>query len=495
MSHASCFVLFPTFAASVIISKMSKQKPSAPQGMRDFGPEEMVRRNYIFNTIRKVYEKYGYAQIETPAMEKLETLTGKYGEEGDRLIFKVLNSGNFLKGTLPASTLNESVYKLDIGRLETDERKKVNKLGFEYCEKALKYDLTVPFARFVVEYNHELKFPFKRYQIQPVWRADSPQKGRYREFYQCDADVVGSDSLINEIEFVQIYNEVLNGLKLTPWIVKINHRKILAGFAEVLGEPQKLIPFTIALDKLDKIGKDKVLEELSSKGFTREQLDKVSVILDVTGSTEEKLEFLKKYFAQNETGLKGVEEIEKVVSITKELGIQNGELELDLTLARGLDYYTGCIFEGVIPNSGMGSISGGGRYDDLTGIFGMPGLSGVGISFGADRIYDILLAQNLFPAFDENQTEFFFLNFGEAESITSLKLVQELRAKDKRAGIYPDPGKPIKKQMSYANDIKVLNVCSMGPDEITNGTISVKNMQTGEQLSMSMSDFKNNYLK
>jgi len=455
---------------------MSNQKPSAPQGMRDFGPDEMVRRNYIFNTIRKVYEKYGYVQIETPAMEKLETLTGKYGEEGDRLIFKVLNSGDYLKDLKEAN-------------IDYDSKKGTKLIS----EKALKYDLTVPFARFVVQYHNDLKFPFKRYQIQPVWRADRPQKGRYREFYQCDADVVGSDSLINEIEFVQIYNEVLNGLKLTPYIVKINHRKILSGFADVIGSQDKLISFTIALDKLDKIGKEKVLEELRNKEFSEDQLQKVSSILDITGSTKEKLSFLKTYFANSEVGLKGVEEIEKVFSISEELGIQNGSLELDLTLARGLDYYTGCIFEATIPGAGMGSISGGGRYDDLTGIFGMSGLSGVGISFGADRIYDILLAQNLFPEFNENKTEFLFLNFGEAEAMASLRIVHAMRTAGIRAALYPDPAK-IKKQMGYANDTGAVNVCTIGGDELANGTLGIKNMSTGEQETLSVEEFKKRYL-
>lgn len=471
---------------------MSNQKPSAPQGMRDFGPDEMVRRNYIFNIIRKVYEKYGYLQIETPAMEKLETLTGKYGEEGDRLIFKVLNSGNFFKGTDSVNNLNENVFKLDIGRLDAEDKKRVTKQGFQYCEKALKYDLTVPFARFVVQYHHELKFPFKRYQIQPVWRADSPQKGRYREFYQCDADVVGSDSLINEIEFVQIYNEVFNSLKLTPYVVKINNRKILSGFAEMVGGQDQLISFTVALDKLDKIGKEKVLEELSSKGFTPDQLKKVDSILDIQGTYKEKLAFLKNYFAENEIGLKGVAEVEKVFTVSNELGIQNGSLELDLTLARGLDYYTGCIFEATIPGAGMGSVSGGGRYDNLTGIFGMPGLSGVGISFGADRIYDILLAQNLFPDFNENKIQFFFLNFGEAEAMASLKLVHELRQKGISAALYPDEVKT-KKQMSYANDLGVVHVCMIGSEELQNKTVTVKNMQTGDQASISVDEFKNKF--
>jgi histidyl-tRNA synthetase len=462
--------------APVLKRDMAKEKPSAPQGMRDFGPDEMVRRNYIFNTIRKVYEKYGYVQIETPAMEKLETLTGKYGEEGDRLIFKVLNSGDYLKDLKEAN-------------IDWDSKK-----GTKYIsEKALKYDLTVPFARFVVQYFNDLKLPFKRYQIQPVWRADRPQKGRYREFYQCDADVVGSDSLINEIEFVQIYNEVLNGLKLTPYIVKINHRKILSGFAEVIGSQDKLIPFTIALDKLDKIGKEKVLDELRTKEFSEEQLQKISSILDINGTTKEKLSFLKTYFANSEAGLKGVEEIEKVFSVSEELGIQNGNLELDLTLARGLDYYTGCIFEATIPGAGMGSISGGGRYDDLTGIFGMTGLSGVGISFGADRIYDILLAQNLFPVFNENKIQFLFLNFGEAEAMLSLKLVQELRKNGVIAAVYPDSVKP-KKQFQYANDLGVTNVCMIGSDELQNGTVSVKNMETGDQVSITVEEFKTRFI-
>lgn len=455
---------------------MAKEKPSAPQGMRDFGPDEMVRRNYIFSTIRKVYEKYGYVQIETPAMEKLETLTGKYGEEGDRLIFKVLNSGDYLEDLKEAN-------------INWDSKKATKYLA----EKALKYDLTVPFARFVVQHHHELKFPFKRYQIQPVWRADRPQKGRYREFYQCDADVIGSESLINEIEFVQIYNEVLNGLKLKPFVIKINHRKILSGFAEIIGGQDKLINFTIALDKLDKIGKEKVLEELKTKGFNDDQLNKVSSILDIKGNTLEKLTFLKKYFSNSEIGLKGVAEIEKVFSVSSELGVQNGTIELDLTLARGLDYYTGCIFEVKILDSGMGSISGGGRYDDLTGVFGMPGISGVGISFGADRIYDILLAQNLFPTFNENKIQFLFLNFGDEEALASLKIVHELRQHGIIAVLYPDPAK-IKKQMTYANDLAVKHVCTIGSEEMKNGTLSVKNMQTGEQVNLSVSDFKDTYL-
>lgn len=471
MKLIPCSANFATFETRYS-QCMSKEKPSAPQGMRDFGTDEMVKRNFIFNTIRKVYEKYGYQQIETPAMEKLETLTGKYGEEGDRLIFKVLNSGDYLK----------DLKLLDLTQFESKSATKF------ISEKALRYDLTVPFARFVVQYHHELKFPFKRYQIQPVWRADRPQKGRYREFYQCDADVVGSDSLVNEIEFVQIYNDVFNALQLTPYIVKLNNRKILSGFAEVIGGQDKLIPFTIALDKLDKIGKEKVLAELQTKGFNDSQLNKVESILDMKGSNEEKLSFLKNLFLSSELGSKGVEEIEKVLEVSKKLGLQNGDLELDITLARGLDYYTGCIFEATIPGAGMGSVSGGGRYDDLTGIFGMPGLSGVGISFGADRIYDILLAQNKFPDFNENQIQFMFLNFGEDESMASLSLVQQLRKKGVIAILYPDQAK-IKKQMQYANDMNVQNVCTIGSDELKNNQVGVKNMKSGEQVLFSTDEF------
>lgn len=471
MKLIPCSAIFATFETRYS-QCMSKEKPSAPQGMRDFGTDEMVKRNFIFDTIRRVYEKYGYQQIETPAMEKLETLTGKYGDEGDRLIFKVLNSGDYLKD-------------LKLMDLNSVESKSATKF---ISEKALRYDLTVPFARFVVQYHHELKFPFKRYQIQPVWRADRPQKGRYREFYQCDADVVGSDSLVNEIEFVQIYNDVFNALQLTPYIVKLNNRKILSGFAEVIGGQDKLIPFTIALDKLDKIGKEKVLAELQTKGFDDVQLKKVESILDMKGSNEDKLSFLKSLFTDAEVGRKGIEEIEKVLAISKQLGIQNGELELDITLARGLDYYTGCIFEATIPGAGMGSVSGGGRYDDLTGIFGMPGLSGVGISFGADRIYDILLAQNKFPDFDENQIQFMFLNFGEDESMTSLSLVQQLRRKGIIAILYPDQAK-IKKQMQYANDMQVQFVCTIGSDELKNNQVGVKNMKSGEQVLLSTEEF------
>lgn len=446
--------------------------------MRDFGPEEMARRNYIFDTIKDVYRKYGYSPIETPAMEKLETLTGKYGDEGDKLIFKVLNSGDYLVDV-----------KNQYQQLENMDSKNILRL---ISEKALRYDLTVPFARYVVQYHHQITFPFKRYQVQPVWRADRPQKGRYREFYQCDADVVGSDSLINEVEFVQIFNEVLNNLKLTPYIVKINNRKVLSGMAEVMGLQDKLIAFTVALDKLDKIGKQKVLDELTAQGFTEEQNLKVSQVLDVSGNNEERMQFLRSFLAGSETGQKGLDELEFVLNTTKELGLENGELEFDMSLARGLNYYTGCIFEVKIKNADMGSIAGGGRYDDLTGIFGMPGLSGVGISFGADRIYDLLLDGKLFPEFDGERYQFLFLNFGEKESLYSLNIVHQLRKKGIRSAVYPDAVK-IKKQMSYADAVKCQYVCTIGSDEMANKTLGVKNMQTGEQVTISLEEFYNTY--
>jgi len=447
--------------------------------MRDFGPAEMARRNYIFGTIRKIYEKYGFSQIETPAMEKLETLTGKYGDEGDKLIFKVLNSGDYLKAVKGSGT----------GPLELDSRNMLRLIS----EKALRYDLTVPFARYVVQYHHQITFPFKRYQIQPVWRADNPQHGRYREFYQCDADVVGSPSLINEIEFVQIFNEVLNGLRLHDFTIKINNRKILSGMAEVMGIADRLISFTVALDKLDKTGKEKVLAELSEQGFDSSQLGRVEQVLDLKGSNDEKLKFLRGFLQDSPTGQKGLDEMENVLQTSYEVGVQNGEVEFDMSLARGLDYYTGCIFEVKINNSGMGSIAGGGRYDDLTGIFGMPGISGVGISFGADRIYDILFKRELFPSFTNEQYRFLFLNFGEKESMHSLGIVQRLRNKGIRAAVYPDAVK-IKKQMSYADAMKAEFVCTIGSDEIANGTVGVKNMQTGEQVSMPQEDFLKTYL-
>lgn len=446
--------------------------------MRDFGPEEMARRNYIFSTIRSVFEKYGFQPIETPAMEKLETLTGKYGDEGDRLIFKVLNSGDYLK------TVKETE-----GPVSALDAKKTLRL---ISEKALRYDLTVPFARYVVQYHHLLTFPFKRYQIQPVWRADNPQHGRYREFYQCDVDAVGSESLINEVEYVLIFKEVFEALRLPNFVVKINNRKILGGMAETVGMADRLGSFTVALDKLDKIGKEKVLQELAAQGFGNEQLQRVEVILDMKGTNRERLAFLREFLKDSETGLKGLDETEYVLNTAMQMGVQESQLEFDMSLARGLDYYTGCIFEARIRDAEMGSVAGGGRYDDLTGIFGMPGLSGVGISFGADRIYDLLLKGNLYPELAGARYRFLFLNFGAAESLRSLQLAHALRSKGIRAGVYPDAVK-IKKQFSYADAVKAEFVCTIGSDELQQGTVGVKNMQTGEQVTLSQEEFLSTY--
>ncbi|MCX7743546.1 MAG: histidine--tRNA ligase [Flavobacteriales bacterium] len=453
---------------------MSQQKPSAPKGMRDFGPEEMARRNYIFSTIRRVYEKFGFSPIETPAMEKLETLTGKYGEEGDRLIFKVLNSGDYLK--------EPKVSGLDLNQIDS------KKLLRHISEKALRYDLTVPFARYVVQYHHQLPIPFKRYQIQPVWRADNPQKGRYREFYQCDADVVGSASLINEVELILILHEVLTELKIQGFKIYINNRKILAGIAEVAGISKQLVSFTVALDKLDKIGKENVLHEMQQNGFSEDSLKKISQVIDAAELKKNTLSFLKKFLSSSETGMKGMDEVSYVIKTAHELGVSNETLELDITLARGLDYYTGCIFEVKVPGSGFGSIAGGGRYDDLTGIFGMPGLPGVGISFGADRIYDLLLAHKLYPSFESTRYKYFFLNFGETESKESLRLIQILRGKNIRCGIYPDAVK-IKKQMEYADKVKAEYVCTIGSNELLERKLGIKNMHTGEQHTISWDEF------
>lgn len=442
--------------------------------MRDFGPEEMARRNYIFSTIRRVYEKFGFSPIETPAMEKLETLTGKYGEEGDRLIFKVLNSGDYLKEPKESG--------LDLN--QTDSKKLLRHIS----EKALRYDLTVPFARYVVQYHHQLPIPFKRYQIQPVWRADNPQKGRYREFYQCDADVVGSASLMNEVELTLILHEVLSSLKINGFKIYLNNRKILAGIAEVTGISDQLVAFTVALDKLDKIGKEKVLEEMQRNGFSEQSLGKISQVIDAAEAKENTLSFLQEFLSASETGRKGMDEVSYVIQTARDLGVKEDSIELDITLARGLDYYTGCIFEVKVPGSGFGSIAGGGRYDDLTGIFGMPGLPGVGISFGADRIYDLLLAQDLYPLFESTRYKYFFLNFGETESRESLRLVQILRSKNIRCGIYPDAVK-IKKQMEYADKVKAEYVCTIGSNELQERKLGIKNMQTGEQHTMGWDEF------
>ena len=438
------------------------QKPSIPKGTRDFGPIEMAKRNYIFNTIREVYALYGFQQIETPAMETLQTLMGKYGEEGDKLLFKVLNSGDFL-----SKTTDE----------ELQERNSLH-LAAKLCEKGLRYDLTVPFARYVVMHREELQLPFKRYQIQPVWRADRPQKGRYREFYQCDADVVGSDSLLNEVELMQIVDTVFSRFGIRVQI-KINNRKILSGIAEVIGAADKIVDITVAIDKLDKIGIDNVNEELREDGLSEEQIAKLQPIIQLSGSNDEKLTTIADVLKDSETGLKGVEEIRFILNVLKTTGLKN-EIQLDLTLARGLNYYTGAIFEVKALDVQIGSITGGGRYDNLTGIFGMPGLSGVGISFGADRIYDVLNQLDLYPKDSVTATQVLFINFGEQETAYCLPIINNVRARGIRAEIFPDSAK-MKKQMAYANAKQIPFVALAGENEIKEGKLTLKNMSTGEQ--------------
>ena len=438
------------------------QKPSIPKGTRDFGPVEMAKRNYIFDTIKEVYALYGFQQIETPAMETLQTLMGKYGEEGDKLLFKILNSGDYMN-----KVSDEDLHSLNS-----------LKLAAKLCEKGLRYDLTVPFARYVVQHREELQLPFKRYQIQPVWRADRPQKGRYREFYQCDADVVGSDSLLNEVELMQIVDTVFTKFGVRVCI-KINNRKILTGIAEVIGEAEKIVDITVAIDKLDKIGLDKVNEELRNDGISEEAIEKLQPIISLSGSNEEKLEVISQVLAGSETGLKGVEETRFILDTLKTVGLHN-EIELDLTLARGLNYYTGAIFEVKALDTPMGSITGGGRYDNLTGIFGLPGLSGVGISFGADRIYDVLGALDLYPKEAVNSTQVLFINFGEKETAYCLPIVGKLRQAGIRAEIFPDKAK-MKKQMSYANAKNIPFVVLAGENEMAAGQVTLKNMESGEQ--------------
>ena len=438
------------------------QKPSIPKGTRDFGPVEMAKRNYIFDTIKEVYALYGFQQIETPAMETLQTLMGKYGEEGDKLLFKILNSGDYMN-----KVSDEDLHSLNS-----------LKLAAKLCEKGLRYDLTVPFARYVVQHREELQLPFKRYQIQPVWRADRPQKGRYREFYQCDADVVGSDSLLNEVELMQIVDTVFTKFGVRVCI-KINNRKILTGIAEVIGEAEKIVDITVAIDKLDKIGLEKVNEELRNDGISEEAIEKLQPIISLSGSNEEKLEVISQVLAGSETGLKGVEETRFILDTLKAVGLNNA-IELDLTLARGLNYYTGAIFEVKALDTPMGSITGGGRYDNLTGIFGLPGLSGVGISFGADRIYDVLNALDLYPKEAVNSTQVLFINFGETETAYCLPLVGELRRAGIRSEIFPDKAK-MKKQMSYANAKNIPFVVLAGENEMAAGKVTLKNMESGDQ--------------
>ena len=436
------------------------QKPSIPKGTRDFGPVEMAKRNYIFNTIRSVYELYGFQQIETPAQETLATLMGKYGEEGDKLLFKILNSGDYLS------------------KIDDEELKERNtlRLASKICEKGLRYDLTVPFARYVVMHREELQLPFKRYQVQPVWRADRPQKGRYREFYQFDGDVVGSDSLLNEVELMQIVDTVFTRFGVRVQI-KINNRKILTGIAEVIGAADKIVDITVAIDKLDKIGIDNVNAELREDGLSEEQIQKLQPIIMLAGTNDEKLATIAEVLKDSETGLKGVEETRYILGLLTTL---NNEIQLDLTLARGLSYYTGAIFEVKALDTPMGSISGGGRYDNLTGIFGMPGLSGVGISFGVDRIYDVLNALDLYPKDSVTTTQLLFINFGERETAYCLPIINKVRAQGIRAEIYPDAAK-MKKQMSYANAKQIPFVALAGENEMQAGKITLKDMETGEQ--------------
>lgn len=438
------------------------QKPSIPKGTRDFSPVEMVQRNYIFDTIKEVFRLYGFQPIETPAMENLSTLMGKYGEEGDKLLFKILNSGDFMS-KVPDDLLEEK-----------DSFKLTNKIS----EKGLRYDLTVPFARFVVQYQNDITFPFKRYQIQPVWRADRPQKGRYREFYQCDVDVVGSESLLNEAEFVQIIDDVFSRLKIET-VVKINNRKILAGIAEIIGENDRITDITVAIDKLDKIGLEKVNQELAEKGVSQEAILKLQPILALEGDLSAKMEILESILEKSETGKKGIQELKTLFGYLPKMDLST-EVELDLTLARGLNYYTGAIFEVKAKNVGMGSICGGGRYDDLTGIFGLPNVSGVGVSFGAERIYDVLTTLDLFPKDSLETTKVLFVNFGEKEEEYCLPLVTQLRRLGINAEIFPENAK-MKKQMNYANKKQIPFVVLAGESEMESGKFTLKNMETGGQ--------------
>lgn len=451
-------------------------KPNTPKGTRDFGPVEMSRRNYIFDTIREVFKLFGFRQIETPAMENLSTLMGKYGEEGDKLLFKILNSGDFMHGIDPAQYEGEPA-----------------RLAAKLCDRGMRYDLTVPFARFVVQHRDELQLPFKRYQIQPVWRADRPQKGRYREFYQCDADVVGSDSLLNEVELLQLIDEVFRRLHVRV-AIKLNNRKILAGIAELIGAPDKLIDITVAIDKIDKIGLENVEAELAERGLGQASIDALRPMLQIDGTTAERLGRLAELLAGSEIGRRGVEELQYVVDNTALLGL-DARLDLDVSLARGLNYYTGTIIEVKALDTEIGSITGGGRYDNLTGIFGLPGISGVGISFGADRIYDVLNTLNLYPEGTGMATKVLFANFGTAPAAESLRIVKELRAKGIPAEVYPDSAK-MKKQISYANALNVPFFAMIGEDELAAGTVGIKNMTTGEQMSLPVADvakfFENN---
>lgn len=444
-------------------------KPSIPKGTRDFSPVEMAKRNYIFNTIRDVYHLYGFQQIETPSMEMLSTLMGKYGDEGDKLLFKIQNSGDYFSGITDEELLSRNA----------------TKLASKFCEKGLRYDLTVPFARYVVMHRDEITFPFKRYQIQPVWRADRPQKGRYREFYQCDADVVGSDSLLNEVELMQIVDTVFTQFGIRVCI-KINNRKILSGIAEIIGEAEKIVDITVAIDKLDKIGLENVNKELAGNGISDEAIAKLQPIILLSGTNRKKLSTLKEILAASEIGMKGVEESEFILTTLETMGLKN-EIELDLTLARGLNYYTGAIFEVKALDVQIGSITGGGRYDNLTGVFGMAGVSGVGISFGADRIFDVLNQLELYPKEAVNGTQLLFTNFGEKEAAFAMSMLTKVRAAGIRAELFPDAAK-MKKQMSYANAKNISYVAIIGETELSEGKAMLKNMETGEQTLVSVEE-------
>ena len=461
-------ITFCTFA------DMSNIKPSLAKGTRDFSPQEMVKRNYIFDTIKSVFKKYGYSEIQTPSMENLGTLTGKYGDEGDKLIFKILNSGDFLSKVKP----------------EVLAEANSNKVISSISEKALRYDLTVPFARYVVMHQNDISLPFKRFQIQPVWRADRPQKGRYREFYQCDADVVGSDSLLNEAEFILIYEEALRNLGLKDFTIKINNRKILSGIAEVVGKPELIVEMTTAIDKLDKIGLDGVIRELLDRGFNEQDISKLKPVILLEGSSSQKLESLKEVLADSPIGLAGIAEIEKVFSYVVELikgAAMQPNVELDITLARGLNYYTGCIFEVKSNEVAMGSIGGGGRYDDLTGMFGLKGLTGVGISFGADRIYDVMEELAVFPTSTVVGTKVLFSNFDADAEKYALPILQQLRSSGIATELYPSAAK-LKKQMSYADDKAIPYVILIGSDEMQSGMLTIKDMRSGQQQKLSLTE-------
>lgn len=462
----TCFLYF---------CRMASIKPSVPKGTRDFSPSEMVKRNYIFDTIKSVFKKFGYQEIQTPSMENLNTLTGKYGDEGDKLIFKILNSGDYLAKVDPAKLTPESS----------------NALISSISEKALRYDLTVPFARYVVMHQNDISFPFKRFQIQPVWRADRPQRGRYREFYQCDADVVGSESLLNEAEFILIYDEALSKFGLKDFAIKINNRKILSGIAEIIGKPELIVDMTVAIDKLDKIGLDGVVKELIERGFTDADIEKLKPVILLEGSNEEKLASLKEVLSTSETGLKGISEIEQIFSYVTRLKSNisdlKSKLELDITLARGLNYYTGAIFEVKTNEVAMGSIGGGGRYDDLTGMFGLKNLTGAGISFGADRIYDVLEELKLFPEATAETTKVLISNFDEEAELYALPLLQQLRTAGIAAELYPSSAK-LKKQMSYADGKSIPYVILIGSDEMQSGLLTLKDMKSGEQAKLQVDE-------